>query len=154
MNKVCSSPWMSMDFSFTPWVYFLSNSLLQLNTFLFSSTVILPKIHVTVTNRKLRKRETLTLCLFLYICLLLILLLFQLLTHSLLPWIPQNFFYSFSFQFIFSYSHLKPFHSSSYIKYPSETLLSLPISSNLLNIILILGAYIIQLIINIKSTDD
>lgn len=97
MNKVCSLPWMSMDFSFTPWVYFLSNSLLQVNTFLFSSTVTLPKIHVTVTNRKLLKRETLTLCLFLYICLLLILLLFQLLTDSLLPWIPQNFFYSFSF---------------------------------------------------------
>lgn len=97
MNKVCSLSWMSMDFSFTLWVYFSGNSLLQVNTFLFSSTVISPKIHITVTNRKLLKREILTLCLFLYICILLILLLFQLLTQSLLPWIPQNFLYSFSF---------------------------------------------------------
>ena len=97
MNKVCSLPWMSMDFSFTLWVYFLGNSLLQVNTFLFTFTVIPPKIHITVTNRKLLKCEILTLCLFLYICILLILLFFQLLTQSLLPWIPQNFLYSFSF---------------------------------------------------------
>ena len=67
MGKAYSLPWMSMDFSFTPWVYFLTNSLLQVNMFLFSSTVTLPKIHITVTNRKLLKHEVLTLYFYTYI---------------------------------------------------------------------------------------
>lgn len=54
MGKVYSLIQTSMDFSSTPWVYFLSNPLLQVNMFSFfsfTSIVMLPEIHSTITNR-------------------------------------------------------------------------------------------------------